>query len=271
MTDVSSKHEAPSDAQRELLVVQKEKLLAEIEVLRRTTPLTESIKVFGSLVLGIGGAVAAVAGFGLAEVKAEKAKLEAVTAAKSRDEAADELKKLTASRDQLRTESEDLRKRVDVAQSELSQLSDRLDNAQKEATTTRAAGVLQELQQSVNAADITLRSAAPAGSMGSASLDSLVKGLYAQTAAIRGAAYEEILARFATSEQLIPVLLNYAEQNLANGNGTYNALVLLSRLDVRQLRSNEQAVRAFANKAKSTGPRTAERAEKLLARILAER
>lgn len=107
--------EAKSSAEAELLLVQKEKLLAEIAVLRRTTPLTESIKVFGSMVLGIGGAVAAVAGFQLAEVKAEKYKLEASAAEKSRDAAAQELKTLTASRDQLRVDAEELRQKVEAA------------------------------------------------------------------------------------------------------------------------------------------------------------
>lgn len=39
----------------ELAVAQRQKVLAEIEVLRRTTPLTETIKLIGSMVLGIGG------------------------------------------------------------------------------------------------------------------------------------------------------------------------------------------------------------------------
>lgn len=54
-----------------------------------------------------------------------------------------------------------------------------------------------------------------------------------------------------------------------NGNGVYNALVLLSRLDARQLRRHDQAIKDFAKSAKDVGPRTAERADKVLARLAA--
>jgi hypothetical protein len=262
--------EEKNQAEKDLLVVQKQKVLAEIDVLRRTTPLAESIKVFGSMVLGIGGAVAAVAGFQLAEVKAEKYKLEAAVAEKSRNAAAEEFKTLTVSRDKLKAEADELFQKVQTAKDEFAQLSDRLTNAQRDAATPRAAAVLKDIQQTVNAADINLRSVAPGSSTGSASLDSLIEGLFGQTAAIRGTAYEELLSRFAASDQLIPKLLSYSERHMDNGNGVYNALVLLSRLELRQLRSHADALRAFAGKAKAVGPRTAERAEKLVARLRSE-
>ena len=47
----------------DLLRAQEEKVRAEIAVLRKTTPFTEGLKVFGSLVTVLGGAIIAVGGF----------------------------------------------------------------------------------------------------------------------------------------------------------------------------------------------------------------
>lgn len=255
--------------EHEFLAAQKEKVLAEIAVLRKTTPLTEAIKVLGSMVLGVGGAIAAVAGFQLAEVKAEKYKLEAVAAENARDNAKAQIDALTASRDTLEQESVELVHRLEIAKKDYAAISDRIAVAQKQAQSPVVSATLQELQQNVNAADIDLRASQPTAltTASGASLDTVVEKLFAPTASVRGAAYEELMARFSKSPELVSRLLNYAEGHMENQNGVYNTLVVLSHLDHRALGSDLASIRAFADKAKTIGPKTSERADKLLERL----
>lgn len=253
----------------ELLAAQKEKVLAEITVLRKTTPLTESIKVFGSMVLGIGGAIAAVAGFQLAEIKAEKYKLEAVAAEKARDAAKSEIEKLNASRAQLQREAADLAQHVEAAKKDYAAISDRIALAQQQSANAAVSATLQDLQQKVNAADIDLRASSPTAQTAAtgASLDSLIENLFAAKASVRGAAYEELMARYARNPELTAQLLAYANTHLTNPNGVYNTLVVLSQLDHATLGSDLAAIRSFLAQARAIGPKTAERADKLLGRL----
>lgn len=261
----------PDKAQleQELLAAQKEKVLAEIAVLRRSTPLTESIKVIGSMVLGLGGAIAAFAGFQLAEVKAEKYKLEAVSAQTARDNAKSEIDALKKSRDTLKIESNELSQLLEVAKKDYAAISDKIAIAQNQAQSPAQSAILQELQQKVNAADIDLRASLPVSiaTASGAPLESIIEKLFAPTASVRGAAYEELMARFSNNSDLVPQLLSYAAGHMENQNGVYNTLVVLSHLDHRALRSDITAIRKFANQAKAIGPRTSERADKVLARL----
>ncbi|MGH8432240.1 MAG: hypothetical protein ACREUF_17740, partial [Solimonas sp.] len=210
----------------DLLAAQKDKLLAEIGVLRRTTPMTEAIKIIGSMILGIGGAIAAVAGFQLAEVKAEKFKLEASAAEKARDAAAKDVESLEETRIKLSGEVSDLGQSVAKAKADYASISDKLSSALQQLAQQdpRGSPLLRDLQQEVNAADIELRtsSAEPEVSASTASMDVLVEALFAPTAAVRGKAYEGLMARYAQSSELVPKLLSHAEENLSNANGIYN-------------------------------------------------
>lgn len=255
--------------EHELLAAQKEKVLAEIMVLRRSTPLTEAIKVLGSMVLGVGGAVAAIAGFQLAEVKAEKYKLEAAAAEKARDGAKAEIHALTVSRDSLKRESDELIQTLEAAKKEFAAISDKIAIAQKQAQSPALSATLQELQQNVNAADIALRASLPTvpTTASGASLDTIIEKLFASAASVRGAAYEELMARFSKSPELVPRLLNYALGHMSNQNGVYNTLVVLSHLDHQALQSDIPSIRAFANQARAIGPRTSERSDKVLERL----
>ena len=255
----------------ELAVAQRQKVLAEIEVLRRTTPLTETIKLIGSMVLGIGGAVAAIAGFQLAEVKAEKFKAEASAAEKARAASQADVDRLNSSRTALSREIGELQKSLQGAKRDYAEISDRLAAAERETQSPALSSTLKNLQQSVNAADIALRAAAPAGGQRDTGtpLDTLVARLYAPTAAVRGAAYEELMSSHARDPALIPALLNYAEPNLNNANGLYNCIAVMLHVDRALLKPHLADIRSLAERAKANGPKTAERADQLL-RLLAE-
>ncbi|MGV3571423.1 MAG: patatin-like phospholipase family protein [Ramlibacter sp.] len=99
------------------------------------------------------------------------------------------------------------------------------------------------------------------------SATALVQKLFANTSAERRAAYDELIARHAKNPAIVPQLISYAESHMDNGNGIYNTLVVLSHLDHRALKSDLGAIRAFAEKARSVGPKTAERSQKLLERL----
>lgn len=253
-------------AEIELAMAQRQKALAEIDVLRRTTPFTETIKLVGSMVLGIGGAVAAIAGFQLAEVKAEKFKAEAAAAVKARDATQAEVATLTLSRDELNMQLGQLQQKVQSTTLELASTSDALAAAQRDATNPAFSATLKTLQQSVNASDIALRAAAPGSPQKAAGtpLATLVERLYAPKASDRGGAYEELMSSHAHDPALVPALLDYAEQHLNNANGLYNSVVVLLALDPKLLKPHWTTVRALAEKSKANGPRTAELANRLL-------
>jgi len=262
-------HTTKEQADIELAMAQRQKVLAEIEVLRRTTPLTETIKLIGSMVLGIGGAVAAIAGFQLAEVKAEKFKAEASAAEQARVTAQTELDRLNKAKAGL---SEDLKKvqlSLQAAKRDYADISDKLAVAEREAQSPALSSTLKSLQQSVNAADIALRAAAPTGAQNATGtpLDTLVERLYATQASVRGAAYEELMGAHAKDPALVPALLAYAEPHLDNANGLFNSVVVLLGLERSMLTPHLAEIRALAEKSKANGPKTAERADQLLQRL----
>jgi hypothetical protein len=209
-----------------------------------------------------------VAGFQLAEVKAEKLKHEATVTEGKLTAARTELQELTASRESLQRTLADLRTRVAGSQKELAGLADELGSLRGRAQTQQAAATLQDLEQKVSALDIDLRSGAlPVSRAGSGPLDSVIRDLFGATAAVRGAAYEELVSRFAADPELVPRLLAHAKSHPQNHNGIYNTLVVLSRLDHRALRSDVAAIRVWAERARGNGPKTSERVDKLLARL----
>jgi hypothetical protein len=252
--------------EKELLDLQKQKTQAEIAILRRTTPLTELIKIFGSFVLGVGGAIAAIGGFQFAEIRAARSQLQADEAIKIKNQATDaaqqakdEIKGLTEKKDQLVLSA-------DQAQKNFATLSDKIQRLRSKMPPE----ILQMIEQDVNAADIELRASLPpaeavAGS--SQPLAILIDELFGLTASKRGTAYDQLMAGYSKSPALTPALLEYARHHMDNPNGIYNALVVLSHLDHQALHSDIASIRSFAEQARNSGPKTSERVDKLLQRL----
>ena len=257
--------ELKAQLEAELLEVQKEKVLAEIGVLRRTTPVAESIKLIGSMILGVGGATAAFAGFQLAEVKSEKFKNEAYKAEMSRDAALNEVKELTGKKVVLSKEYAELQVALSKAKTELGTISDQLSIPE----TLSNPQLLVAVQQRANAADIELRSA-PGGkeSVGPPkTMMSLISGLFDSTASVRGRAYEELMQLYSKDPDLVPSLISYGQENINNKNGVYNALVVLSHVELEKIGTDLEAVRNFAEAARKNGDKTSGRVDKLISRI----
>ncbi|MEN5199005.1 hypothetical protein ABE525_07265 [Pseudomonas wadenswilerensis] len=102
-----------------------------------------------------------------------------------------------------------------------------------------------------------------------ASLAELIDGLFSNEAKDRVKAYRDLISQYGKSKELIPTLLNYANEHFSNDNGVYNALVVFSHLDYRNLRGADlEAIRAFASRATAEkGERTKDRASKLMDRL----
>ena len=130
---------------------------------------------------------------------------------------------------------------------------------------------VKSILQAVNTADIDLRASLPSTSIEStqpsAPLVVLVEQLFAPTARVRGTAYDEIMAHYASSPDLVPALLKYAENHTDNFNGIYNTLVVLSHLDLKSLGADLPAIRASAESVRKNGEKTSDRVDKLIWRL----
>lgn len=255
----------------ELLKSQNEKTVAEIRVLRRTTPIVESVKVFGSMVLGIGGVMAAIAGFQLAEVKAEKAGIRMSEIQAAREKLDGEVVVLDRKKAELVVENSNLEKENQKLRSSLIHTSISLDEISDKLSTPILAANPQitEIRQDLNATGLDLRANGPLNNVSDPSGDmrASIQGLFATKASVRGDAYEQIISQYANSPNLTSAMLDYADSHKGNENGVYNTLVVLSHLNENTLRKDSKAIRNFAESVRSVGPRTSERVDKLLSRL----
>lgn len=255
----------------ELAVAQRQKVLAEIEVLRRTTPLTETIKLIGSMVLGIGGAVAAIAGFQLAEVKAEKLKAEASAAEKARAAAQADVDRLNASRTTLSREIGELQKSLQSAKKDYADISDRLTAAERETQSPALSSTLKNLQQQCQRGG---HRPARGGAGRRAERHGHIPGHPGGTAVCAhgrraGCRVRGVDGQPCPRSRADPCPAELAEPNLNNANGLYNCIAVLLRVDRALLKPHLADIRNLAERAKANGPKTAERADQLL-RLLAE-
>lgn len=259
------------DLELDLLKAQKEKTLAEINVLRRTTPVAESVKVFGSMILGVGGVMAAIAGFQFAEVKAEKARNEMTKIEVARDKLNEEVKSLELKKSDLAQENQKLQEDIQTYKTSIAKTNTDLEKLSDMLSTPELASnpELNDVRQGLNATGIELRttSSLVKDSSANADMNTLIQGLFSSEASVRGKSYEKLMSQYSSSEDLTPALLNYANAHKNNQNGIYNTLVVLSHADNKALRDQSNAVRDFAESVRSIGPRTSERADKLLSRL----
>jgi hypothetical protein len=138
------------------------------------------------------------------------------------------------------------------------------------AIVDRAAEDASNLRTNLSAA--AKASARAGGSLSTSSTDvdamrSAIARLFADDASTRTQAYAEIVERFGNAKELPSALIAHARQNKGNGNGVYNALVVLSHVDLKKLDADIAEIRAFAGEARAISPRTAARADVLLSRL----
>ncbi|MBD8473407.1 hypothetical protein IFT98_06000 [Pseudomonas sp. CFBP 8770] len=255
----------------ELLKSQNEKTVAEIKILTRTTPIVESVKLFGSMILGVGGVMAAIAGFQLAEVKAERANIRMSEIQAARAKLDGEVTLLEQKKADLAMENSSLEKENQKFRSDLAKTSISLDKiADKLSTPILAANPqITEIRQDLNATGLDLRTNAPVSNHSDppADMNVSIQELFSSKARARGDAYQQIMAQYADSPDFPAALLDYADGHKGNENGVYNTLVVLSHLNRNTLQNDSKAIKAFAESVRSVGPLTSERADKLLSRL----
>jgi hypothetical protein len=194
----------------------------------------------------------------LYQIKSAKAENELNSLISRKDAASLEIKLLSRTRDSLKLErakfEKDIEKMSDVA------TNDSLSAEQK----------LKAIKEGLNATAIDLQpstSGAAGKPAAPKSLNTAIEELFAPKAAVRGAAYNTLMTYYSTSPELLPSLLKYAGDHQDNQNGIYNTLVILGHLDYSKVPDNTEAVRSFAKQTAGNGPRSAERAEKVLKRL----
>jgi hypothetical protein len=103
--------------------------------------------------------------------------------------------------------------------------------------------------------------------------DTLVSRLYDPSGSERLAAYNELLHSWDADPTLPPVLARKAREAVQNADlpgradGIYNTLVLLSHMKPEATAPNRDDLRLLADQMRPLGPRVADRADKLLARL----
>jgi hypothetical protein len=109
---------------------------------------------------------------------------------------------------------------------------------------------------------------APAAGGGPArSRANAIAQLFDPSGAVRVRAYGALLPLYANDQDLVPEILAEAKKHPGDPNGTYNALVVLSHMNRTSLKRDRRDIIAFAESSQRIGPRVAERARTLIARV----
>lgn len=167
--------------------------------------------------------------------------------------------------DSLATEVASLEAAKIAALKELERISDKISQNQTAGNMNITA-----IKEDINAAAINLRASTKPGQQERVSrkpLNIAIEELFSPKAGTRGTAYNIIMTYYGNSPELIPSLLSYGNQHLDNENGIYNTLVVLGHLYYDRKSADLAAIRDFAEKAKNIGPKTADRAQKILERL----
>lgn len=98
-------------------------------------------------------------------------------------------------------------------------------------------------------------------------VESLVRGLFADEAAVRVASAQDLVQGWRNEPPAVAAVVEQALANRDNANGVYNAAVVLAEFTPRALQANREAVLRFAQMARTKGPRTETRVAALLARL----
>ena len=89
------------------------------------------------------------------------------------------------------------------------------------------------------------------------SLNALIKQLFSSSKSLRVDAYNDLIAHYSSSSDLVCTILKYANQRMdkqdqhmdkQDQDGIFNAVVLLTKLDRQVLQPESQAIRSFAER-----------------------
>lgn len=241
--------------ENELLQAQVQKAKLEADSLRksplqnRLSEFNEGIKVFGAIVLGIGGAIAGGQGvlYGVNKGNAEKA---AVTANEDANTNAikykQELELVTQKYKAQTSSMKELQGQFDAVSVELENLRNSVTKLPASEGKSDLQANLAVLDSSVGHARIDLfssnkmamqsfvqkesesESPDPGGSGIQKSANVLIEEIFSPNSAVRAPAYSEFFGAYSADFEALKELIAYAEEYPNNVNGVYNTLVFLA-------------------------------------------
>ena len=247
----------------------------------------ESVKVLGAVILGVGGTIAAFTGYQLSEVKKEKADLdlqqksyEIERKAKEIGKLEADVKRLEGERAKSREALDRMRAEITSSQAELNAVQDRLtqiatkgNQAETAKALESAEGIFSRVDDQLRRAQDQIRPAAPvrvsaqAPAMAAGELAPYVKRLFGATPLERWSAFDYIVRNFSSDPRLVPELLDAGEKNFVNQNGVFHVLTILDSVSREQLLAEKARVKSFAERARQIGPKSAERAGRIVAKL----
>lgn len=283
----------------EFLHAQTEKIRAEIQKMQKEIGdrsdrlrsfLIESVKVVGAIVLGAGGAIAAFSGYQLSEVKRERTELEiekkvALVEKKTSEirQLEQQAKVLESKRAQAEADLVAISSRIAGMKGELSAIQEQLPGggrggqAQAAKALERVDGLfvgvessLKKATEQVSVPKLAPDAAAvrkPQPTVSGMELDATVAKLFADSPQERVAALDRLTGQFHSDPRLVAAVVKIGGQNLGNRNGIFHALTILNNASREQLLAEASAVREFVGKASENGPKSKERANRVLEKL----
>jgi hypothetical protein len=253
----------------QLKAAQLRKAKAEAESAARVTPLLESIKLVSSLVIGIGGAIAGIAGFQFAKVERAEAEVAKRAAENQRQLALAETEKLRASQEQLRGRLDRVGAVLDESSAVARKLHD--DTALLLRAVSRLEARLaldpdlRRLVRDGQSRQLDLTDSIYAATRKRVELLSgkavptardLVEDMFGETLEGRLSAFELLILFYRNDETVIPLIVSKASADRKNANGIYNAFAALSMMPREKLRSHRHLIEPLKAVADQIGPRT---------------
>jgi hypothetical protein len=233
------------------------------------TPLLESIKLVSSLVIGIGGAIAGIAGFQFAKVERAEAEVAKSAAENQRKLALAETEKLRASQEQLRGRLDRVGAVLDESSAVARKLHD--DTALLLRAVSRLEARLaldpdlRRLVRDGQSRQLDLTDSIYAATRKRVELLSgkavptardLVEDMFGETLEGRLSAFELLILFYRNDETVIPLIVSKASADRKNANGIYNAFAALSMMPREKLRSHRHLIEPLKAVADQIGPRT---------------
>lgn len=263
--------------EQQLRSAQLRKAKAEAVTAERVTPLLESIKLISSIVVGIGGAIAGIAGFQFAKVERAEAEVAKSKAEDQRKLALAETEKLRASQEQLRgrldrvgvvlDESSDVARKLHDDTALLLHSVSRLESkiamdAELRKLVRDGQSKQLDLTDSIYAAtkkrvELLSGKAVPAAR-------DLIDDMFGDTLEVRLSAFELLVLFYRNDDTVIPLIVSKASADRNNANGVYNAFAVLAMMPADKLRSHRNLIEPLRAVADQIGPRTQRKVQEVI-------
>lgn len=97
--------------------------------------------------------------------------------------------------------------------------------------------------------------------------DVLIRQMFGDDPSQRKNAYEQLLSAWGDDDSLVTAVITHGLSDRTNGNGIYNALVLLSHMQRETIRKKKAEILEFSRAIEDSGPKIKQRADVLRSRL----